>query len=256
MACVVHDVSQHLLLVVGGTGYVGSNILQRAVQKGITVRSLNRGGRPAWDNTPWLDKVEWFKGDVFSKDDLQKAVAGTTGVISTVGAFGSNEHMQRFCGDATIAAVRAAKEAGTERFVFISESRVGSNIPKWAPLYGYFNGKERAEAAVRAHFPDTGVSLRPGFVYGTRRVHVNNTDLFLPLGLLGAPLALAGRGLGPVSSMLSRVPLLGPELLAVCPVGALAKAAVLSAIAPVHGDVLDTTNIIALGDSFHETVGA
>ncbi|ETV98455.1 hypothetical protein, variant 3 [Aphanomyces invadans] len=152
MACVVHDVSQHLLLVVGGTGYVGSNILQRAVQKGITVRSLNRGGRPAWDNTPWLDKVEWFKGDVFSKDDLQKAVAGTTGVISTVGAFGSNEHMQRFCGDATIAAVRAAKEAGTERFVFISESRVGSNIPKWAPLYGYFNGKERAEAAVRAQY--------------------------------------------------------------------------------------------------------
>ncbi len=49
---------KHFLLVVGGSGYVGSNILQRAVQKGLKVRSLTRTGRPAWsDNVPWTDKV-------------------------------------------------------------------------------------------------------------------------------------------------------------------------------------------------------
>ncbi|KAF0684654.1 Aste57867_23374 [Aphanomyces stellatus] len=190
----LHDVSKHLLLVVGGTGYVGSNILQRAVQKGMKVRSLTRSGRPDWgSNVPWLDQVEWIKGDVFSRDDIDKAVAGTTGVISTVGAFGSNEFMEKMCGDATIAAVRAAKDAGTKRFVFISESRVGSQIPTWAPMYGYFHGKERAENAVAAHFPDTGVSLRPGFVFGTRRVRIKDGDYFLPLQLAGAPMSFLGR---------------------------------------------------------------
>lgn len=89
--------------------------------------------------------------------------------------------MQRMCGDATIAAARAAQKGGTrqkkekaakvsmcsggfpdafrgvlfagaERFVFISNSRVGSYVPTWAPLYGYYNGKERAEAAVVARY--------------------------------------------------------------------------------------------------------
>lgn len=39
---------------------------------------------------------------------------------------------------------------GAQRFVMISNSRVGSWIPEWSPLYGYYNGKERAEAAVGA----------------------------------------------------------------------------------------------------------
>lgn len=32
--------------------------------------------------------------------------------VSTVGAFGSNEFMQRMCGDSTIEIARAAKKAG------------------------------------------------------------------------------------------------------------------------------------------------
>lgn len=84
------------------------------------------------------------------------------------------------CGDASIIAAQAAQQAGTvyqwicecggciltplilhgaqtmltgaERFVFISNSRVGSYVPTWAPLYGYYHGKERAEAAVVARY--------------------------------------------------------------------------------------------------------
>lgn len=70
--------------------------------------------------------------------------------VSTIGAFGPNDVMQRLCGDATILAARAAQKAGAERFVFVSNSRVGSHIPSWSPMYGYYNGKERAEAAVAA----------------------------------------------------------------------------------------------------------
>lgn len=51
-------------------------------------------------------------------------------------------------------------------------------------LKGYFHGKKAAEAALFAALPDGGVALRPGFIYGTRRV----SGMPLPLGIVGAPL--------------------------------------------------------------------
>lgn len=243
-----YDKSEHRLLVVGGNGFVGSNILQRAVQKGIEVRSLNPSGKPQWQDVPWIDAVDWHAGDVFNEQQLAKAVEGVTGVISTVGAFGSNELMEKMCGDANILAVRAAQKAGVERFVFISNSRVGSYVPSWMPLYGYYNGKERAEAAVQARFPNTGVSLRPGFIYGWRRTKKGQG---IPLQLVGAPISLLARDLGAVSAALGYVPFFGEEMRAAIPVADVAKAAVLSAIGPVHGQTLDTTSMMDLAASFH-----
>ncbi|RLN66988.1 hypothetical protein BBJ29_006912 [Phytophthora kernoviae] len=243
-----YDKSEHRLLVVGGNGFVGSNILQRAVQKGIQVRSLNPSGKPLWTDVPWIDQVEWQEGDVFDEKQLAKAVEGVTGVISTVGAFGDNELMEKMCGDATIVAARAAQKAGAERFVFVSNSRVGSYIPTWMPMYGYYNGKERAEAAVQARFPNSGVSLRPGFIYGWRRTKKGQG---IPLQLVGAPVSMLARDLGAFSTGLGYVPYFGEEMRAAIPVGAVAKAAVLSAIGPVHGQTLDTSNMLEIAASFH-----
>ncbi|CAI5722845.1 unnamed protein product [Peronospora effusa] len=243
-----YDKSEHRLLVVGGNGYVGSNILQRAVQKGVEVRSLNRSGKPQWQDVPWIDEVDWHKGDVFDEVQLAKAVEGVTGVISAVGAFGNKEFMEKVCGDATIQAVQAAQKAGVERFVFVSNSRVGSYNPPWQPLYGYYHGKERAEAAVHARFPNTGVALRPGFIYGWRRTEKGRG---IPLQLVGAPLSMLARDLGPVSTALSCLPLFGEEMRAAIPVDTVAKAAVLCAIGPVHRQTLDTTNMLEIAASFH-----
>ena len=41
-------------------------------------------------------------------------------VVSCVGAFGSNEYMEKVCGDATVEMVHAAKAAKVPNFVFIS----------------------------------------------------------------------------------------------------------------------------------------
>lgn len=75
-----YDKSKHRLLVIGGNGFVGSNILQRAVQKGIEVRSLSRTGKPQWQDVPWIDQVDWHRGDVFNPDDVARAADGVTGV--------------------------------------------------------------------------------------------------------------------------------------------------------------------------------
>ncbi|KAG3018964.1 hypothetical protein PC128_g15322 [Phytophthora cactorum] len=243
-----YDKSEHRVLVIGGNGFVGSNILQRAVQKGIEVRSLNPTGKPQWQDVPWIDQVDWREGDVFDDKQLAKAVEGVTGVISTVGAFGNNEFMEKMCGDATIVAARAAQKAGAERFVFVSNSRVGSYYPSWLPMYGYYHGKQRAETAVKSRFPNTGVALRPGFIYGWRRTKKGRG---IPLQLAGAPISMLARDLGAFSTALGYVPFFGEEMRAAIPVGAVAKAAVLSAIGPVHGPTLDTTSMLELAASFH-----
>uniref|UniRef100_A0AAV1TFZ9 NAD(P)-binding domain-containing protein n=1 Tax=Peronospora matthiolae TaxID=2874970 RepID=A0AAV1TFZ9_9STRA len=243
-----YDKSEHRLLVVGGSGFVGSNVLQRAVQKGIEVRSLNRSGKPQWQDVPWIDQVDWRSGSVFNEEDLAEAVDGVTGVISTVGAFGSQEFMEKMCGDATIQVARAAQKSGVERFVFVSNSRVGSCYPSWLPLYGYYHGKERAEAVVQASFPSTGVVLRPGFIYGWRRTAKGQG---IPLQLVGAPVSMLARNLGAVSTALGYVPFIGEEMQAAIPVDAVAKAAVLSAIGPVQGQTLDTTKMLEVAASFH-----
>lgn len=70
-------------------------------------------------------------------------------------------------GTANVLAIETAKDAGVPRFVFIS-----ATIPKLPGLGmlvgGYINGKAMAEEAVRKHYPETGVFLRPSVIYGDR----------------------------------------------------------------------------------------
>ena len=49
-------------------------------------------------------------------------------------------------------------------------------------LPGYFQGKKRAEESLALKFPEGGVALRPGFIYGTRNV----AGIGIPLGAIGA----------------------------------------------------------------------
>lgn len=43
---------------------------------------------------------------------MYSQLSGATGVVSCVGGFGSDEHMERLCGDATVIATEAAENVG------------------------------------------------------------------------------------------------------------------------------------------------
>ncbi|KAF1774885.1 NAD(P)-binding domain [Phytophthora cactorum] len=238
-----YDKSEHRVLVIGGNGFVGSNILQRAVQKGIEVCSLNPTGKPQWQDVP--GSTRWTgAGRRVRRQAAGQGRRGGHGRHLDCGCVRQQQFMEKMCGDATIVAARAAQKAGAERFVFVSNSRVGSYYPSWLPMYGYYHGKQRAETAMSRGkaekryticilFPNTGVALRPGFIYGWRRTKKGRG---IPLQLAGAPISMLARTL---------------EMRAAIPVGAVAKAAVLSAIGPVHGPTLDTTSMLELAASFH-----
>ncbi|GFZ08686.1 NAD(P)-binding Rossmann-fold superfamily protein [Actinidia rufa] len=135
---VVADIKTERVVVLGGSGFVGSAICKAAVSEGIEVISLSRSGRPSYSSS-WIDQVTWMSGDVFYAN-WDEVLSGATAVVSTLGGFGNEEQMQRINGEANVVAVSAAK--------------------------------------------DFGVVLRPGFIYGKRRV-----DGFeIPLDLVGEPL--------------------------------------------------------------------
>ncbi|XP_058085941.1 uncharacterized protein At1g32220, chloroplastic [Magnolia sinica] len=205
---VVADVKSERIVVLGGSGFVGSAICKAAISKGIEVVSLSRSGRPPYTD-PWVDQVTWIVGDVFYAR-WDEVLVGATAVVSTLGGFGSEDQMKKINGDANILAVDAAKEFGIPKFILISVHDY--NLPSFLLSSGYFTGKRKAESEVLSKYPSSGVVLRPGFIYGKRRV-----DGFeIPLDLIGEPLerflSAAENFTKPLSSLPASDLLLAPPI--------------------------------------------
>ena len=120
------------LLVLGGNGYVGQNICRAALDSGkYAVASLSRSGPPSTPNpcltanSHLMDEIEWMKGDIFDVARRDEAFGGVDVIISTIGAFGNNEYMEKICGDATVDAVESAAKHKVKQFGFISSAQVG-----------------------------------------------------------------------------------------------------------------------------------
>ncbi|KAL7123613.1 hypothetical protein ACP275_01G116200 [Erythranthe tilingii] len=177
---VVADVKAERIVVLGGSGFVGSAICKAAVSKGIEVISLSRSGRPSYSE-PWVDQVNWVTGDVFYAN-WDEVLVGATAVVSTIGGFGSEEQMQRINGEANVVAINSAKEYGIPKFILISVHDY--NLPSFMLSTGYFTGKRKAEAELLSKYPNSGVVLRPGFIYGKRKID----GYEIPLELIGEPL--------------------------------------------------------------------
>jgi len=173
------------LIVFGGAGYVGSNVCKEALAQGYKVVAVNRSGAP---NIPdaWVNEVDWIKGDAFESADWEAHLKGAVGTVSSIGAFGSNEFMERVCGDANMAVIEASSAAGIDHCVFVSAAPApkSAGVPSFI-LKGYLVGKRKAEDTMHRLYPETGVILRPGFVYGDRP---GPFGVNMPLQLVGKPL--------------------------------------------------------------------
>lgn len=221
------------LVVFGGRGFVGSHVCREAVRQGLDVVAVSPSGTPPLSDERWVDGVAWVRGNALEPRSYAHLLQGATGVISCVGAFGSQSHMLKVNGTANVTTIHEAAAAGVPRFVFVSAHI--PNVPGLEYLIGgYVQGKQQAEEALREAFPTSGVALRPSMIYGDRRVSANVT---LPLGLVGAPLeALAARA----PKALLGVPLLGALAVPPVPVEAVARAAVRAATDPsVPAGVID-----------------
>lgn len=76
---------------------MGTWVLQAGLDRGADVTSVSRKGRPKKVGPgTWGDAVQWTLGDALDPaQPWRKALEGATGVISTLGAFGTTEQMYK-----------------------------------------------------------------------------------------------------------------------------------------------------------------
>ncbi|KAK9218476.1 hypothetical protein WN943_007113 [Citrus x changshan-huyou] len=180
---VVADVKSERVVVLGGSGFVGSAICKAAVSKGIETVKL----------------YSYCVGDVFYVN-WDEVLTGATAVVSTIGGVGSEEQMLRINGEANVVAVNAAKEYGVPKFILISVHDY--NLPSFLLSSAYFTGKRKAESEVLSKYPNSGVVLRPAFIYGKRKVG----DFEIPLDLIGEPAERILRAIENFTKPLSSIP--------------------------------------------------
>lgn len=84
------------LLVVGGSGFLGSNICRLAVHKGWETVSLSRRGEPAsfnqYGKPDWAEKVQWASGNSLEPETYKDVLDGVTDVVHSVGILMENDY--------------------------------------------------------------------------------------------------------------------------------------------------------------------
>lgn len=117
-----------MILVAGGSGRLGTLVVNRLVERGLRVRVLSRELAPAARSTD--DQIEWVTGDVRDPRCLGPALAGADTVVSAVQGFtgtGGNSPATVDCGgNANL--IDAAKIAGAD-LVLLSIVGAGADSP-------------------------------------------------------------------------------------------------------------------------------
>ena len=162
------------VLVTGGTGFVGTHLVNRLLHRGHAVAVLARDSRKTRNryNRP----VETVPGDVLDPSTLVPATAGRDAVVHLVGIISErgSQTFDRMHREAAENVVAAASAAGVSRYLHMSAMGSSEDSPS-----EYGRTKAAGEKAVRAstlsldHLPAVGrlragrrVRLAPG---GPRR---------------------------------------------------------------------------------------
>jgi len=144
------------LAITGGTGFVGSHLLDQALAAGHEVNALTRRDQPE------RDRLTWISGDLHDRAALERMVSDADAVIHVAGVIsGRNAAIfEKGNVEGTLAMLAAATAGGVRRFVHVSS--LAAREPKLS-LYGA--SKERAEELVHGSGLDWAI-VRPPAVYG------------------------------------------------------------------------------------------
>jgi uncharacterized protein YbjT (DUF2867 family) len=149
-----------VILVTGGTGFVGGHIVHELRRRDLPVRCLVRDPRKAAKLVGW--GCELVEGDIADPAALRRATAGAQTVIHLIAIRqGRKEEFQRIMVDGTRELLAAAKEADVGRFVLMSALGVSEATKDLVPYYG---AKWQMEGLVRS----SGIPFvifRPSFIF-------------------------------------------------------------------------------------------
>jgi NADH dehydrogenase len=151
-----------MILVTGGTGFVGGHVVAALRRAGERVRCLVRDVRRAEMRA--LAGCELVEGDMTHPATLRAAVDGADAVVHLVAIRqGKDEAFERIMSQGTRDLVAAAEEAGIRRFVHMSALGLDERTKDLVP---YYRAKWEMEEALRGSSLPF-VIFRPSFVFGT-----------------------------------------------------------------------------------------
>jgi uncharacterized protein YbjT (DUF2867 family) len=150
-----------VILVTGGTGFVGPKIVHRLRAEERPVRGLVRDPDRGKDLAAW--GCEHAQGDVTDPASVRRAMAGCEVVVHLVAIIqGKPEQFEQVMVQGLKNVLEVARGEGVRRFVLMSALGTSEQTKDLSP---YFSAKWRMEQAVK----DSGlehVIFRPSFVFG------------------------------------------------------------------------------------------
>ncbi len=178
------------ILLTGGAGFIGSNLVKALIERGHQVRVLDNNFRERGASLKEVaDSIELIEGDVRVIEDVRRAVQGMT-TIFHLAYINGTEFFYKFPRLVLDIAVRgqlnvldAAEEAGVESFIYFSSSEVYQTPPEIPtpeavplsiplvtnPRYSYGGGKIISELLL-LHYANQSnmrrIIVRPHNVYG------------------------------------------------------------------------------------------
>lgn len=170
------------LAITGGTGFLGSHVLEQARAQGLRPQALTRrmGGADFASGQP---QPLWIEGTLADPAALARLVEGAGAVLHIAGAVNVPTREQFAAANiaGTQAVVDAARAAGVPRFIHVS-----SLAAREPGLSAYGWSKAGAEEVVMASGLDWTI-IRPPAIYGPRDADMFEMFRAARLGVLPVP---------------------------------------------------------------------
>lgn len=180
------------ILVTGGSGFIGSHVVDKLVDAGHEVSVIDV-------KPPHLDSVTFFEGSILSLEDIENA-AKSTEVIYHIAAFSNVDKVRddpllavklNIVGTANV--LEVARKFRIKRVIFASSVFVYENKG-----HIYTTGKKASESLCKDYFALFGAPsytiLRYGTVYGPRSRDADVISVFLRNAIAHKPLVVKGGG--------------------------------------------------------------
>jgi uncharacterized protein YbjT (DUF2867 family) len=174
-----------MILVTGGSGFIGSHIAKQLISEGQDLRVLIRNrGRVEQEGRLKKLEVEWIEGDVLKPETLSNAMHGVDAVIHTVAIAVEKGTLtfERVNEQGTVNVVEAATEGNVKRLINLSQLGADPSLP-----YRFMASKGKAQEYV-ANSQLDWTAFRPSVVWGPEDEFANTFARLIPLTPLIFPI--------------------------------------------------------------------
>ena len=154
------DLNGKLVVLLGGSGFIGNYVAQALLERGARVRIASRHPEQAFKLKPLanLGQLQFARCDAFQRRSIENVVAGADAVVNLIGSFEGN--LQQLMGISAGWIAQAAAETGATAMVHVSAI---AEDPEGESEYA--QAKALGERLVLEAFPKATIA-RPSILFG------------------------------------------------------------------------------------------